>query len=489
MDTKVLKIIGLLVLINCSIILKANSNKHDVLKECWDKQVKATKEKYLNLSFSEIEKRLYNGMQPWSHTITKSDGDLYINSGSFYMEDSITAGKRVLHSKTVYNTTELLLQSYGESKLAAVSKDEFTEYLFETMRYSPVQAINYFYKNKAAIDKQSDNQTQYKLVINKTIITLFVDNTDKLVHKITLLNDDILYGDVLTTYTYSEYAVQKSVSIPQLVVIDKVNGNITDTVTISFVGLFTDAPKLLEKPDDFEWQVVTEEQPEVVVTKYNEHIHLIDLKHTSVQAMVVEFNSFLVIIDAPRGSQNGEIIISEAKKIAPTKPITFFSFGHRCPWALGGIRPFIQKGVTVLCNLPEDVSYLEHLATNPHTLNPDSQQLNPKPLKTQIIGDSLTITDGKYAVKIYLIGEKSGHTDDFMIYYFPEEKIVFEDHLTWIKKEGDIEKAGFRQKGLYNAIKDLHLDVETVVQSWPTNKHQLKTVFPFSDLETSVNLK
>lgn len=489
MDTKVLKVISLLVLVNCSIILKANDKKHDVLKECWEKQVNTVKEKYLNLSFSEIEKRLYNGMKPWSHTITKSDGDVYINANSFYLEDSINAGQRMLHSKAVYNETDLLLQSYGNNGLAGVSKIDLAEYLFETMRYSPINAINYFYQNNAAVSEESKAQTQYKLLVNETIVTLFIDNKDKLVHKITLLNDDILYGDVLTTYMYSDYAAQNNVKVPQQVVIDKVNGNVIDTVNLAFVGWANAAPSLLTKPDDFKWEEVSEEQPEVVVTKYNDHLHLIDLKHTNVQSMVVEFASFLIIIDAPRGSQNGEIVISEAKKIAPNKPITFFSFGHRCPWALGGIRPFVQKGTTILCNLPEDVAYLEHLVTNPHTLNPDSQQLNPKPLKTRIIGDSLTITDGKYTVKIYLIGEKSGHTDDFMIYYFPEEKVVFEDHLTWIKKEGEIEKAGFRQKGLYNAIKDLNLEVDTVVQSWPTNKHQLKTVFPFSDLETSVNLK
>lgn len=102
---------------------------------------------------------------------------------------------------------------------------------------------------------------------------------------------------------------------------------------------------------------------------------------------------------------------------------------------------------------------------------------------------SMTITDGKFKMNIYLIGLKSGHTKDYKIYYFPDEKLLFEDDLAAIPQKGEIKKAGTRQAGLYNAIKDLGLSVKTRVQSWPESSDGVKTIIPFEDLEKSMNVK
>ena len=92
-------------------------------------------------------------------------------------------------------------------------------------------------------------------------------------------------------------------------------------------------------------------------------------------------------------------------------------------------------------------------------------------------------------MKIYFIGEKSAHTKDFLIYYFPNEKLLFQDDLCWISSDGVIKKAGLRQIGLYNSIKELGLDVETIIQSWPVNNHNVKTKILFNELEKSIFLE
>ena len=122
-------------------------------------------------------------------------------------------------------------------------------------------------------------------------------------------------------------------------------------------------------------------------------------------------------------------------------------------------------------------------------MNPDSLELQPKPLKIQEVKDSTTITDGKFVMKIYFIGKKSEHTNDYLIYYFPTEKLLFEDDLVWIGKTGEIQKAGGRQAGLYNAIKELGLDIKTIVQSWPVADYGVKTIIPFADLQKSMEIK
>ena len=67
--------------------------------------------------------------------------------------------------------------------------------------------------------------------------------------------------------------------------------------------------------------------------------------------------------------------------------------------------------------------------------------------------------------------------------------MLFQDDLVWISKEGEIKKASARQAGLYNAIKDLGIKVETIIQSWPVSDYGVKTIIPFKDLEKSMNLE
>ncbi len=101
-----------------------------------------------------------------------------------------------------------------------------------------------------------------------------------------------------------------------------------------------------------------------------------------------------------------------------------------------------------------------------------------------------TITDGDYKMEIYFIGDKSAHTNDYLLFYFPAEKLLLEGDLAWISETGEIKKANKRQAGLYNAIKELGLEVETVIQEWPVgNRYGVKSVIPFSELEQSVNVK
>jgi glyoxylase-like metal-dependent hydrolase (beta-lactamase superfamily II) len=210
------------------------------------------------------------------------------------------------------------------------------------------------------------------------------------------------------------------------------------------------------------------------------------LKHTDDKAMVVEFKDFLLIAEAPGSTTNGELILREAKKIAPSKPVRYFVAGHHHADYMGGLRAFVSEGSQIICN-NANREYIKYIANAPHTLNPDELQLHPKPLVLDtLVGNSKVITDGKLEMKIYWIGIKSQHTSDFMMYYFPAEKMLFEDDLTWIRKDGYQVKANVRQAALYNAIKELKLDVKTIIQSSPANSPNVLSVIPFEELEKTL---
>jgi len=422
---------------------------------------------------------------------TKKTSSVAVRPKCFARVD--TAGGWKYLTKTQLTKDMLLYQRPGDTTISQVDSGDFMNEQFETGRYTPVYLINYFFEKKATKDRSSSSEhTVYVMPIGKTVVRLYIRNSDYLLEKVTLFNDDELYGlygDITRTFNYSDYKNTGGLMYPATIAIDKINGKLHDTILVASAQIVSDATPVLSAPAGYTIpNEAPEKKPDVGVEKYSKNIYLVHLKHDNFISTVVEFKDFLVVADAPLTSKNGELIINEAKKIAPGKPIKYFVFSHFHNWYLGGFRPFVHKGATILTR-PEDKAYLEELAKAPRTISPDSLHLQPKQLKTEVINDSMTISDDNFTMKIYHIGKKSEHTADYLTYYFPSEKLAVEGDLVWINKDAAIKKAGKTQTGYYQAIKDIGLDIETVLQAWISSSGDVKYLIPFKELEESVLVK
>ncbi|MCG8575880.1 MAG: hypothetical protein MI810_13415 [Flavobacteriales bacterium] len=461
-------------------------NAQTPLQHCWNKQLKPVQKKHITFSFSEKRNELEHSFEPWQQTTYEVQGTVWANATEFIRRDTLSLRGRAYPSKTDFTEDYLLFIPYGRNELQEVSKENFQDLTFKTARYSPLHIIHYFMENKAKESSESNEQfTIYEKKVNQTQVKLYIRKTDFLVEKVSLLQYDELFGDVTTTIRYQYAEKQDDLFFPQKVEIEKLNGKVKDEVIINHISLAKKKPEKLKKPKGYAFVEEEKVRTEVKVEQYNEHLHFVELKHTDDRVLIVEFTDFLVVAEAPLNSENGELILQEARKIAPNKPVKYFVFGHYHPHYIGGMRPFVQSGAKIICSDVNE-AYARHLAEASHKLKPDALQKNPKPIQVEKIEDKLTITDGNFIMEIYFIGEKSEHTKDYLVYYFPQEKILFQDDLVWIKKEGEIKKAGKRQAGLYNAIVDLGIEVETIVQSWPVSNRGVKTIIPFADLEASM---
>ena len=468
------------------ITLQAKATSIDYLAECQAKQANALGTQCLHFSYEEKLNQLEHSFEPWQQTHYTGKGIVWVNTANFLKQDTLITGNRTYYSKAQVSKTDFLFLDYGDKELFAVTEGLFLDQAFLTARYSPISLLTYFTEHKIGLAKESSKELAvYKTTIHKTMVSLYIRKSDYLLSKITTLSDDELFGDVLSTYIYKDYTSTGSFFYPTTIEIQKYNGRVNDEVHIKTANLSTETPKLLDRPANYTLKKDEETKTEVKTEKYSNNIYFIELKHTDDKLLLVEFKDFFVVEGAPINSKNGELILNEAKKIAPTKPVRYFTFGHYHPHYLGGMRPFIQKGATVLTT-PGDVEYVTYLANAAHTINPDSLQLQPKKLKLEEIKESKTISDGSFEMQIYYIGKKSAHTNDYLIYYFPSEQLLFEDDLVWIPQKGSIGKAGDRQAGLFHAIKELGLHVKTIVQSWPVADYGVKTVIPFAELEGSM---
>lgn len=477
---------NLAIILLTALALQASAKKKDYLQTCWDKQAKPLSGKdFLSFRFNERSNELTHNFEPWKTTHYDANGLVYTSADYFLKDDTLTnaTSKRTYYSKTEYNPATLLFLDYGDKDLYAVTKDMFADQPVKAARYNPALLLGYFYKNETSLSKESDQTSAvYQQIINKAIVKLYINKATGLLNKITTLSNDDLFGDVLTTYRYENYQQSgKQLYYPSTVYISKINGKVLDTVSISQARIASVAPTLLIQPDNYTFKEKEEKKPEFTVETFSDHIHFINLKHTDDKVMVVEFKDFLLVAEAPLNSKNGAIIVSEAHKIAPDKPIRYFAFCHYHPHYTGGLRPFVHEGATVI-STPGDTTYIRYLATAPHSLDPDELQADPKPLQLELIDSQKTITDGAYSMQIYYLGAQSHHTKDYLVYYFPSEQLLFEGDLVWVPKDGTIKKAGPGQQGLYDAIIHWGIQVKTIVQSWPVSDYGVKTQIPFSDI-------
>lgn len=469
--------------------LLQSCSRTNYLKNCESTLSKIENKKLVKFHFEEQLNELGHLSEPWETNTFLGKGFFLVNNSTFLKQDTLVNSRgRSYTSITDYNNDTLLYLDYGDKELLPITEALYFEKVINTARYTPITVFQHFLKNeKEAEVKIRKNHAIHSLKIGEYLTKLFINTTNNLIDKITYLSYDELYGDVSTSFLYSSYVSNEGLTYPTAIVIEKISGKVRDTVKVLKMEMTSSNFNLLEKPDGYQLaEPKVEGTSKIEVSKYNDYIHLIDLEHTDDRVMLVEFEEYMLVAEAPLNAKNGELIISEAKKIAPSKPIKYFVFGHHHPHYLGGLRAFIHKRATILCT---DVSknYVEYIANAPHALQPDSLQLEPKLIKTQIIRDSLLLGYNN-KMKIYFIGSKSEHTKDYLIYYFPNDKLLFQDDLCWIPKNGAIKKAGNRQAGLYNAIKELDIQVDTIIQSWPVSGHKVKTFIPFADLEKSIYL-
>jgi glyoxylase-like metal-dependent hydrolase (beta-lactamase superfamily II) len=142
--------------------------------------------------------------------------------------------------------------------------------------------------------------------------------------------------------------------------------------------------------------------------------------------VVANFKDYIIVIEGPSSDMRADQIISEAKRLAPGKPIKYVINTHAHFDHSQGLRDFVAQGATIITN-QGNKGYYEKVLATPHTLVPDNlQKMNPKPkIKVEYVGDMKKITDGTHEIDLYRV-MNSTHNNAMMIAYLPAQKILIE---------------------------------------------------------------
>jgi hypothetical protein len=106
------------------------------------------------------------------------------------------------------------------------------------------------------------------------------------------------------------------------------------------------------------------------------------------------------------------------------------------------------------------------VAAYPFTIAPDRWARAQRQVKLRTFTQRLELADATNRLVLVDIGKRSTHTDEFVIFWLPQAKLVFETEQGWLTADGAL-RAGRRAKGFLQVLDDEKIDAQRLVQSWP----------------------
>lgn len=412
---------------------------------------------------------------------------------TFIRVDSVFQRDQYMKRTIFYDENILFQMNEGQKEPSQYTVEDQQSYINDVSLFTPLFYLHDFLKT------DESNLISYKMSAIDTltyrstkdrIVTIAIDRSKRLVTSIFVKSNEEMHGAVVRKILYNDYKSygKTNARYPTKILATEFDVPLSEVVVHEGASKLSATEIVIQIPRDYKMPI-DEVTPTSSVqdSKFNPSIHLFYFKELNDNIPIVEFKDYLLVIGAPVSVQNGELIIQKAKQIWPDKPIRYFAFGHHHPYSMGGLRAFVHNKSTIVC-LSQNEKYAEEVSSYKDAPTKDELDKDYKPVKLELFENEKTISDGETEVRIYKIGELSNHANDFLIFYFPKYKLLFEEELVWIKSDGPIKEASKRQKGLYEGIKKYNLDVTQILQAWTGDSPGYKSVIPFSELEESINL-
>ena len=194
-------------------------------------------------------------------------------------------------------------------------------------------------------------------------------------------------------------------------------------------------------------------------------VYAVDMDDVDSRSLVVEFADHLAVIEAAVSSANGERLVDAVKQRWPSKPIRYALVSHHHPHYVGGLRALIAEGATVVTT-PGNEALIRQIAAYPFRLRPDRLARSPRPLSLQTFDKRYELSDPTNRLVAVNIGDRSQHTAEFVVFWLPQARLLFETEQGWVTVNGTV-RASRRAAKLLATLDEEHLDVDRLVQSWP----------------------
>ena len=290
-----------------------------------------------------------------------------------------------------------------------------------------------------------------------TLLTLVFDRSSHLLSKVESLAEDGVLGDIPVEVVYEDYRSVGRLRLPYRIV-DRRGGVVLDDNRVSSTLVdATVADSLFVRPAGYEELDFGKPFPNLVKLGDDSYAML-----GGYNSIFVIMNDFVVVIEAGGSSRESETTIAKIKELAPGKPIRYLVATHWNYDHLGGVRPYVAEGATIIAP-PSAAPVIERAVASARPLHPDALSRKPRAARIETLhGKERTITDGRHRVVVYDISP-SPHVDQMLVAYLSDEKTLLEADALDIVVPGHVGTAGDDTADLAAKIERLGLAIDRIV--------------------------
>jgi glyoxylase-like metal-dependent hydrolase (beta-lactamase superfamily II) len=303
---------------------------------------------------------------------------------------------------------------------------------------------------------------------NDELWTLDVDSGSQ-PDRVTALRFDLanyVLGDQSQEVRYEGWPRDSSATSPGRVVVHALGREVlridfTTTEKADSVGIAAG-----DRKHDRQWVA---NPAEIVPREIAPHLFSIDLVSLNMRVFVAEFKDYLMVFEGAWDPRNSDPIAARIRDHF-RKPVRYFAFSHIHSQYIAGTRSYVHEGATVLVP-PTTAPLIETMVREGRRLRPDALAAEPRPLRMETVPKRRRIEDRTNAVEVHNV--ESGHTDEYLIVYFPRQKVLLTGDLLFYRPG---QKLSDRSMKLCENVRKLGLDVDTYVATWPLDGYGTKNV-------------
>jgi glyoxylase-like metal-dependent hydrolase (beta-lactamase superfamily II) len=242
-------------------------------------------------------------------------------------------------------------------------------------------------------------------------------NDQNLVERVRTWIDNDVLGDTLVEAVYNEYKDFGGLKVPTLQIVKQAN---YPTQIVGVSDAKPNVPVTIPTVPATAAAAVNVESEKIADGVYY-------LKGGTHHSVLVEFADHVTLIEGPQNEARSLALLAEAKKLYPNKPLTQVINTHHHFDHSGGLRTFVDAGVTIVTHEVNRPFY-EKTFPAPRTLNPDRLEQSKKKPVINAVADKTTLNDGTRTLELHLVKDNP-HNDGILVGFLPKEKILVEADL------------------------------------------------------------
>lgn len=386
-----------------------------------------------------------------SGEITMGDG-----GGKLLRKDSFSrSGEDLITSFYDIDAEHINVKEAGE-ELKLTTKDR-DKYRYKSLVFSPNLLLQVMLED-ASRNSFISTADKYHIIRHNNAsgeaLFLYINANTYFLERIDQPMYDVVNGDHYRSIFFSKYDIQDGYQVPGKVIVKR-DSNIIYDLDIELKEIL---PRV-------EYGTVRLSQKNI-----GDWVHLVLMPKWNHKSVIADMKDYLVIFEPPGNPEAGYTLLDNIKRAYPGKEIKYLVVSHLHPDLMGGVRPFMEEGITIVTT-EGNRRYFQDVANNRHLFSKDVRVKKFITPKFQfVILNKQEIRSGDRVIQLYLLNKQSNHTDEYIISYIPQEKMLIQSDLvkTWDLKEN--RKPDRKEKGLMEFIDANKINVKQIVQSWQLEK-------------------